>query len=507
MNLFSDSSVWAAFISIAVLLIALFVANILRKTIKPLRKALIPTSVLAGLILLSIAVIYNIIATNLDFEHKLLFDAPFFGGKGYAFLEMIAYHMLALGFIASTLQSTKQKMNKQRSKEIFDSGVTTVATYLLQGVLGIGITIAAAWWIVPKLVSWWGIDTFFSFPAAGVLLPFGYGQGTGQALNYGSIYEAGGFLGGKNFGLTIAAFGFLSASIGGVIHLMILKKKNPKLMSEIEKRKEAKNILITDDDSKDGSLGKLTVQITLCTIVYVVTYSIMYLLAKAIPGLSAVIYGFNFLFGVLAAIATKAIINQLRKWKWVKKEVTNDYLLSNVSNFCFDMMIVAGIAAIRLDIIDKYWSILLILGLVGLVVTYAYNMLVAKVLFPAYKEEQFLAMYGMLTGTASTGVVLLREIDPEFRTGAATNLVYQTLPAMVFGFPMMLLATFAPENPLATFFIMLGLLVVMNIILFRSFIFRRRRRKTVTTDVADDAAEEATVSDAPTEEVSASVQE
>lgn len=27
------------------------------------------------------------------------------------------------------------------------------------------------------------------FPAAGVLLPFGYGQGTGQALNYGNIYE------------------------------------------------------------------------------------------------------------------------------------------------------------------------------------------------------------------------------------------------------------------------------------------------------------------------------
>ena len=44
-------------------------------------------------------------------------------------------------------------------------------------------------------------------------------------MNYGSIYEEMGFNGGTNFGLTIAALGFLSASIGGVVHLNILKKR------------------------------------------------------------------------------------------------------------------------------------------------------------------------------------------------------------------------------------------------------------------------------------------
>ncbi|MBO7297543.1 MAG: hypothetical protein J6U60_00690, partial [Clostridia bacterium] len=40
------------------------------------------------------------------------------------------------------------------------------------------------------------------------------------------IYETDyGFVGGRSFGLTIAALGFLSASIGGVIHLNILRKK------------------------------------------------------------------------------------------------------------------------------------------------------------------------------------------------------------------------------------------------------------------------------------------
>ncbi len=454
----SAYSVWSAINIIAIVLIMLLIANVLKKSVKVLHKSLIPTSVLAGIILLIIATTYNLITG------RQLFNEQFFGGKGYDFLEIIAYHMLALGFIASTLQTTNKKMTKQRSKEIFDSGITTVATYLLQGVLGIGITI-----LVARLF----MDGFFE--ASGILLPFGYGQGTGQALNYGNIYETQyGFVGGKSFGLTVAAFGFLSASLGGVIHLIILKKKNPKLMENIKNRKTANNVVI-GDDSKDGSLGKLTVQIILCVLAYFITYLVMFGVGKLIPGLISVVYGFNFLFGVLAAMGIKAIINFFKKKNVIKSEVTNNYLLSNVGNFCYDIMIVAGIGAIRLDIIGKYWLILLVLGLVGLVITYFYTRLVSKTLFPSYADEQFLAMYGMLTGTASTGIVLLREIDPDFSTDAANNLVYQTLPAMVFGFPMMFLAPFAPEEPILTLIIMAGLLVVMNIILFRSKIFRRKK--------------------------------
>ena len=83
-----------------------------------------------------------------------------------------------------------------------------------------------------------------------------------------------------------------------------------------------------------------------------------------------------------------------------------------------------------------------------------------------------MAMYGMLTGTASTGIILLREIDSDFKTPAAQNLVYQNFPAMVFGFPMMLLAAIAPEQPILVFGIMIAFFAVMNVILFRRFIFQ-----------------------------------
>lgn len=84
--------------------------------------------------------------------------------------------------------------------------------------------------------------------------------------------------------------------------------------------------------------------------------------------------------------------------------------------------------------------------------------------------------YGMLTGTASTGIILLRELDPDFKTPASENLVYQNFPAMVFGFPMMLLAAIAPDQPVLVLVIMVGFFIAMNLILFRSRIFKKKTK-------------------------------
>ena len=140
-------------------------------------------------------------------------------------------------------------------------------------------------------------------------------------------------------------------------------------------------------------------------------------------------------------------------------------------------MVVAGIAAIRLDVLEHYWGIMLILGVVGLVVTYIYNRIVAKTLFGDYAEEQFLAMYGMLTGTASTGIILLREIDKDFKTPASDNLVYQNFPAIVLGFPMLVLAKMAPEALGVVTMIFVAFFIFLNVLLFRSKIFKKRKKK------------------------------
>ena len=458
MNNFWDNDVWGFLLLISVLLLAVITANTLKRLIKPLRNSLMPASVLGGIILLLIAFIYKLVF-NAD-----MFDTDFFGGKGNAALEIITYHSLALGFIATAFKPSKTKISKKRMTDIFNTGLTTVSTYLLQGVLGLGITIITAI-IVPSF-----------FPASGLLLPFGYGQGTGQALNYGGIYENDfGFIGGKSFGLSIAALGFLSASIGGVIYLNIMKYKGLIIgnsATAIAIRSE--EIQGINEIPMQESMDKITVQFAFVTSAYMLTFLIMKFLGSLLPGMRSVIYGFNFLLGVITATIMKSLVIKLTDKGIIHRSYLNDFLMTRISNFLFDLMVVAGIAAIRLEVIKSYWIVLIILGTVGLTATFAYNHFVADRLFPEYKREQFLMMYGMLTGTASTGIILLREVDYKFTTPASDNMVYQNFPAIVFGFPLMFLASFAPKNPPLALLLLFISFVIINILLFRKKIFGTR---------------------------------
>ena len=459
MTNFWDFSSWGFFNLVAVLLASLLAANMLKRSIPLLEKSLIPTSVLGGGILLIISATYNAISG------EEMFDTAFFGGNGSAWLELITYHMLALGFTASALKSSNSKMTKERSTEIFNTGLTTVATYLLQAFVGMIIGIIGAIFLKDLL------------EASGLLLALGYGQGPGQAMNYGGIYEIDyGFVGGKSFGLTVASMGFLSASIGGVIYLNILKRRGK---INLDKGSGLSNEQVEGHNEipMQQSIDKFTIQIALIMAAYMLAYILMMILGNLLPGMRSTIYGFNFLLGVLSGSILKTVLNALQKRNIIHRNYTNDFLLTRATNFFYDIMVTASIAAIRMSMIGKYWLILLILGLAGMAVTYVYVHFVCRKLFPNYAEPQFLAMYGMLTGTASTGVILLREIDGDFKTPVADNLVYQNFPAMVFGFPILILATMAPTKPYMTLIIVAVFMVLINILLFRSMIFRKKKVK------------------------------
>ena len=469
---FWDSEVWSWILLFAVLTGSLLVGNTLRRKIPLLRNSLIPTSVIGGAVLLIVAAIYKAITG------EIMFDTAIFGGEGTKNLEIITYHALALGFIASSLKYSDKPVNKKRLNEIFNTGVTTVSTYLIQGVLGVAITLIAGFFIADF------------FTGAGILLPFGFGQGTGQALNYGIKYESNEinpFVGGSDFGLTIAALGFVSAAIGGVIHLNIRKANGKLKRSDRTDGSDYHEVVDAPGEiPMQESVDKMTIQISLIVAAYVIAYVIMYVLGLLLLGMKATIYGFNFLLGVIGAVIVKGVVGLLRKSGLMKRRYINNFLMTRTSNFFFDLMVVAGVAAIRLDELESYWGVIIILGLVGAFSTYGYLRIVCKKLFPEYEEEQFLMMYGMLTGTASTGTILLREIDGEFKTPAADNMVYQNFPAIAFGFPLMLIADLAPTQPVLMFIILVAFFLVMNLILFRSFIFKSKKKNSPAKE--DDKA-------------------
>ena len=150
--------------------------------------------------------------------------------------------------------------------------------------------------------------------------------------------------------------------------------------------------------------------------------------------------------------------------------------MDRISGFSFDLMIVAGVAAIEINDIKNYILPIVILSVLGGIVTYIYIRLVAKECFKGFEHEFFLMSFGTLTGTASNGMILMKEIDPNLRTPTSSLYILSTFPAMVMIAPLLFLLSFAGssfQNACIASGIFFLLWAVYTVYMFRRKIFRR----------------------------------
>ena len=459
MTSFANPTAWGWLIQFFIIVVALLVANLVRCNVPLFKRSLLPSALLAGLLILCLK--------PLDFFSALVDKQS---------MEIVTYHALGLGFVAMALKNKKIKSATSTLK-VVETGAVTASTYILQGLVGLLITVPLFFW-------WKGSDFFY---AAGLLLPMGYGQGPGQALNFGVTFASwaegqGLVFHGSDFGLSIAATGFIVGSLVGVIYMNILRRRG-KL--KVREKAAAEHYTLADYESEgeiphSESIDKLTVQLSLVLLVYALVFLLMYGVQHLDLGnfgtntLKPLVWGFNFLWGTLIGVLVRLIIGRLRKRNLMQREYINNHYLDRIAGTCFDFMIVAGTAAIDFNNLRGLWLPLILVCTLGALVTFFYVLMCCKKLYPDYEYEGFFSMFGMLTGTASNGMILLREIDPRFETPAANNLVLQTIPALVFGFPVLLLMGFAPQS-LGNTFITMGIMVAV-LLLFGLFIFRKTKK-------------------------------
>lgn len=473
----SNTSLWNLIIQVGLIALFLLLANLLRRKIPFFRKSLMPTAVLAGFLFLILRT-----AGLFIFKAETLEKLPY-NPFDTTILETVTYHGIAIGFIALSLRVTKKSGEEKSGLVAPKSGALIVSTYLVQGIAGLVISLLLFFTFMPNL-----------FAASGILLPMGYGQGPGQANNIGTSFENLGFAGGRSFGLAIAAAGYLCACIVGVIYINVLARRKKR---ERAAHEELSGSVVTVADFQDEneipiaeSLDKFSVQFALVLLVYFITFLVSWgldaLITKLAPGVaktvSPLLWGFNFIIGTLMAMLTRKVLGVFRKTKAMTRQYQNNYLLSRISGLAFDLMIVCGIASINIEDLSGLLVPFALMAVAGGAVTFFWLKWLSGKIYPAYSEEAFVSMYGMMTGTISSGVMLLREIDPNFRTPAANNLLTGSAFAIVFGAPMLLLVGLAPQSLLLTW-ITLGLLVVYLALLlvFLLAVRRRKDRKPETT--------------------------
>ena len=357
-----------------------------------------------------------------------------------ATIEALAYHFFNISFISVGLtrdgDGDKRPARSNRLKGAAWMALIQGLTFPMQAIVG-GL-----------LVILLGAFGLHLFPTFGFLVPLGFNEGPGQALSIGKVWEGVGFSDAATIGLTFAAIGYFCAFFIGV---PLVNRGIRAGRASFGPRRLPQDFLIgvLHPDGAAEPAGRLTLhsgnaetlafQAALVGGVYAVTYGIIAFLGSWLPTDAAkILWGFFFFFGLGVALLVKWGMQRLRIGY-----LADGGIQRRITGWSVDYLIVATVAAIELKIV---WDYLLPIGLIALanaVLTTALVVWFGRRL-SAYSLERTAAIYGVVTGTVSCGLLLLRIVDPDFKTPVA----YEIAVMNVFALPVVGGCTVLVNGPL-----------------------------------------------------------
>lgn len=405
------------FLDFALLGMLLIIATIMRSRIPFLQKYLIPANLLAGIVGL------------------------FIGANGLDWLDLTSerlgtyvYHLLALLFIALGLRAPKKKLGLSSIKFSF----IFISVYLVQAIAGLSIAFALFYTIMPDL-----------FVGIGFLPPLAFGMNPGIAYSIGGNWEQYGFESGGIVGLTFAAIGFVVAYTAGIwiVRRGIKKGYATYIKATEELPEDVKKGFVKNPKANSGekitttpeTIESFTFHLGVVGLIYVITYGVLTWMEAGLIWVGAgnelnTLWSFHFIFAAVLAILARKIMDSLKI-----SSALDDVTMTRCSNLFMDFMIVASVAAISFVVVASYWLPLLLISVTVSICTWAIIWYLTKDAFQEYRFERFAAIFGNMTGTLQSGLVLLRILDSGMKSPASFNLVYGSGLALVFGFPLLLL--------------------------------------------------------------------
>lgn len=427
-----------AILSLSVIGVMLCIGMLLRSKIPFIGKMLIPASVIGGIIGF---VFMNVIAPYVPVQLEC-------GTFGDLVDIMFALSFISIGLTGSRkAKKTKEKKGVKQTGPVLGGtgmGIIWCLLYGLTPVIG-GLLI----FVIGKAV---GMSGWY-----GVLIPFGFCQGPGQASTYGRLFEnVYGFENAEMVSLTFAVIGFLAAfGVGVPMARYGLRKKlclhEGTINASVERgylSSDEKGESIGNETTHSGNIDTLAFHFAVMGITYIVTLLIAKLLGF-IPVIGSSFAAMLFFCGMLAAYLVKAIMRKLKI----------DYLIDNslqgkISGWLSDFLVVGAFMSIKITVIGKWIVPILIECVVVTAITFAVSLYFGSRLGSDHDFERVLGLYGTATGTTPSGLSLVRMVDPKLQTGAADELGIMNA-AMIFTTPVMILVTLGGTKVIS-FWVMLG---------------------------------------------------
>ncbi len=429
------------FLALGFIGVCIYFGVFLRARIRFLQKFLVPSCMIGGI---GGMILMNLKLIPLEVE----------------LFQSIAYHFFIISFIGIGLTpQLKVPGQKGRGKQVARGaiwmGLINGGSMTSQALIGCLLFLCFG------LVG-------FDFPLQfGLFLPLGYTQGPGQALAIGKAWEAAGLTNAITMGLAVAAVGFLFAFFVGIPLINWGIRRGFTAMGKVELPDYFKRGTFLEKEQGEplgiqtthsGNVDSLAFQVCAIGIVYMLTYGLYALLTKLFGKLDPAMWGFFFFWALLVGILVKAVMGK----------TGNGHLLDRgsqirLTGLSVDLLLTATLISVKAGVVWEYIIPLLILCLLGGIWTTFYVLYFGR-RSGEMSFERMIVQYGVNTGTVSTGLLLLRVVDPEFKTTAALETGLYSLAATPFITGVMVVIAFGPKWGLNVYHqigIYLGLLALI----------------------------------------------
>lgn len=468
------SSLLTAFGIISVFLL---IGILLRGSVQWIQKMLIPATVIGGIlgfVLFNLIPQVSFLPTTEDYSK--IVDSFF----------ILSFISIGLSSTPGARKKKKKSENKEQReleknstvwKGAWDLGL--VWCFLFAFTAGLGILIIA---LIGK--------PFHMDPIYGVLIPFGFCQGPGPSVTYGKLFEQSyGYANAQTVALSFAAVGFLIAFLVGVpLARFGLRRGYTKAGGTLSgsvargfyKNGEQRESL-GQTTTHSGSIETIAAHFVFIGISYLIAIGFA-ALVKPIPVLGETLAALVYFWGMVAAVIIK----------WVLTKLHLDYLIDNnfqsrLTGFFSDYLVVASFLAIRVKIISRFLVPILILSLIVAAITYFTSVWFGARFGSDHDFERTLGLFGICTGTAPSGICLVRIVDPTLKTSAGLEVGMMNLTMFLY-IPALLIITFAglgKLSPILSALILVGISVLYLGVLFltkgvsrhKSFTFGPAKKK------------------------------
>lgn len=389
--------------------IMLVIGLIIRTKVGFIQRMLVPASVIAGIV--------GFIVMNTGWITAI---------DGEMYIEIVTM-LFTVTFISIGLTSNPRSKGASSSggdvaKGSLGMGLTWNVLYALTPVVGVLIILA--------------IGGFFEMDAVyGLMIPFAFTQGPGQAATYGAIMENQyGIMDAATVGVTFAALGFLLCFLVGVplarygIRRGLAKgMKSREIEKPVERgyyKKDEEKETLGNETMYSGNLDTMSFHFAAIGICFILAIGLAEL-ASMIPAIGATISGMLFIYGMIAGYLVKFVMRKLG----IDHFLDNKFQ-SKITGWSTDYLIVASFMSVTLSVIGNWIVPIIVVSVVAMLISIALCIYFGQRYGGKNDFERTLGIYGTSMGTVPSGIALVRIVDPSLRTSTTVELGLMNIPMM-----------------------------------------------------------------------------